>query len=86
MQHPGWKCNSYIRIDDFADFIFVSKLPYINEATKSGKWLMWELRPQSFEMSGKVHGFIGFGNIGRETAKKSKADLLKRCNTTHKEE
>lgn len=47
---------------------------------------MWELRPQSFEMSGKVHGFIGFGNIGRETAKKSKADLLKRCNTTHKEE
>lgn len=49
------------------------KILIANEATKSGRWLMWELRSTSFEMSGKTHGFIGFGNIGRETAKRSAA-------------
>lgn len=49
------------------------KLPLLNKETKSGKWLMWELRPSSFEMEGKTHGFIGFGNIGREAARRSRA-------------
>ncbi|MFD2924895.1 2-hydroxyacid dehydrogenase [Halobacillus naozhouensis] len=49
------------------------KLPLLNQETKSGKWLMWKLRPSSFEMEGKTHGFIGFGNIGRETARRSRA-------------
>lgn len=49
------------------------KLPYLNGATKSGKWLMWELRLSSYEMQGKAHGIIGLGNIGREVAKRSKA-------------
>lgn len=49
------------------------KINIIDNATKSGEWQMWEHRPSSFEMSGKTHGFIGFGNIGRETAKRSKA-------------
>jgi phosphoglycerate dehydrogenase-like enzyme len=41
------------------------KLPLLNQSTKNGKWLMWELRSSSYEMEGKTHGFIGFGNIGR---------------------
>jgi phosphoglycerate dehydrogenase-like enzyme len=48
-------------------------LPYVNRETKAGKWLMWEVRPTSFELEGKIHGFIGFGMIGREAAKRSKA-------------
>lgn len=49
------------------------KLPLIDRETKAGKWLMWELRPSSYEMEGKVHGFIGFGNIGQEAARRSRA-------------
>lgn len=49
------------------------KINVIDKSTKAGKWEMWEHRPSSFVMSGKKHGFIGFGNIGRETARKSKA-------------
>ncbi|MBZ4653562.1 MAG: glyoxylate reductase [Peptococcaceae bacterium] len=49
------------------------KLNVLDRATKNGEWLMWELRPSSYEMSGKTHGFIGFGNIGKTTAKLSQA-------------
>lgn len=49
------------------------KLPLLNEATKQGKWLMWQWRSSSYEMDGKTHGIVGFGHIGRETAKRSKA-------------
>lgn len=49
------------------------KLVTLNEATKTGSWLMWELRPRSFEMQGKTHGLIGFGNIAKEVAKRSQA-------------
>jgi len=49
------------------------KLNILDKATKNGEWLMWEYRPSSYEMNGKTHGFIGFGNIGRETAKRSQA-------------
>jgi len=48
------------------------KLNVLDRSTKGGQWLMWEYRPESYEMNGKVHGFIGFGNIGRETARRSK--------------
>ena len=44
-----------------------------DKATKSGKWLMWDLRPFVYEMRRKVHGVIGFGNIGREVARLSQA-------------
>ena len=43
----------------------------INNDTKEGKWPLWKYRTKSYEMDGKIHGFIGFGNIGRETAKRS---------------
>jgi len=45
----------------------------IDRQTKEGKWPNWAYRPVSHEMDGKVHGLIGFGNIGKETAKRSRA-------------
>jgi len=49
------------------------KLILLDKATKSGTWLMWELRQSSFELNGKVHGIIGMGNIGKEVARLSNA-------------
>lgn len=49
------------------------KLLILDKATKKGQWLMWELRPFTLELENKVHGFIGFGNIGRKTAQLSQA-------------
>lgn len=45
----------------------------LNAKTKNGDWPSFEYRSSSYEMEGKTHGFIGFGFIGRETAKRSKA-------------
>ena len=49
------------------------KLIHLDAETKAGKWPGGKYRTSSFEMDGKVHGFIGFGNIGRLTARRSKA-------------
>lgn len=49
------------------------RLAALDKATKNGEWLMWDLRPFTYEMRGKVHGIVGFGNIGRETARLSQA-------------
>ncbi|NEU31813.1 3-phosphoglycerate dehydrogenase [bacterium LRH843] len=70
---PGANATGVAELTILLILALYRKLPYVNEATKNGKWLMWELRPSSYEMQGKMHGFIGFGNIGRETAKRSKA-------------
>jgi phosphoglycerate dehydrogenase-like enzyme len=70
---PGANATGVAELTILLILALYRKLPLINKETKNGKWLMWELRPSSFEMEGKTHGFIGFGNIGRETAKRSKA-------------
>ncbi|GAB7387024.1 2-hydroxyacid dehydrogenase [Bacillaceae bacterium] len=70
---PGGNTTGVAELTILLILSLYRKLPFVNEATKKGKWLMWELRPSSFEMKGKTHGFIGFGNIGRETARLSKA-------------
>ncbi|MFB5663240.1 2-hydroxyacid dehydrogenase [Alteribacillus sp. HJP-4] len=49
------------------------KLPVINRETKAGSWPMWRHRTSSFELQGKTHGFIGFGNVGRRVAELSSA-------------
>jgi Lactate dehydrogenase and related dehydrogenases len=49
------------------------KIPLLDRATKDGQWLMWEYRPEMFEMQGKVHGILGMGNVGKEVAKRSVA-------------
>lgn len=49
------------------------KIPFMDQATKAGKWLMWDYRPEMYEMNGKVHAILGMGNVGKEVAKRSKA-------------
>jgi len=40
---------------------------------RAGRWMQWELRPQSFELSGKTLGLVGLGRIGREVARRALA-------------
>ena len=40
---------------------------------RSGRWLQWALRDQSFELCGKTLGLIGLGRIGREVATRARA-------------
>lgn len=49
------------------------RLVDVNADTKAGNWPIWKYRPTSFELDGKTHGVLGFGYIGRETARRSKA-------------
>ncbi len=35
-----------------------------------GNWMQWSLREDSFELSGKTLGLVGFGRIGRAVAKR----------------
>lgn len=49
------------------------KLITLNAAVKRGEWPAWIFRTSSFEMAGKVHGLVGFGNIAREVARRSRA-------------
>ncbi|WP_261131633.1 2-hydroxyacid dehydrogenase [Bacillus sp. Marseille-Q3570] len=70
---PGANSTGVAELTILLILALYRKLPLINMETKNGNWLMWELRPSSYEMEGKTHGFIGFGNIGREAAKRSKA-------------
>ncbi|WP_408007982.1 2-hydroxyacid dehydrogenase [Pseudalkalibacillus sp. A8] len=70
---PGANATGVAELTILLILALYRKLPLINKETKNGNWLMWELRPSSYEMEGKTHGFIGFGNIGREAAKRSKA-------------
>ncbi|MET3698770.1 D-isomer specific 2-hydroxyacid dehydrogenase-like protein [Bacillus oleivorans] len=49
------------------------RLIEMNQATKEGKWYSWNFRSSSYEIYGKTYGLIGMGNIGYETAKRSKA-------------
>lgn len=42
-------------------------------AAREGRWLQWELRATSHEVSGKTLGLVGFGRIGREVARRAAA-------------
>lgn len=70
---PGANSTGVAELTILLILALYRKLTIANQATKDGKWLMWELRPTSFEMERKTHGFLGFGNIGREAARRSKA-------------
>lgn len=70
---PGANATGVAELTILMILALYRKLPLINRTTKSGKWEMWEHRPTSFELEGKTHGLIGFGNIGRQTAKRSHA-------------
>ena len=49
------------------------RLIELNADTKAGNWPLWKYRTTSYEMDGKTHGFLGFGNIGKATAARSRA-------------
>jgi phosphoglycerate dehydrogenase-like enzyme len=40
---------------------------------RQGKWLQWELRPNSFEIAGKTFGILGLGRVGKEVARRARA-------------
>lgn len=46
------------------------RLPFVDRSLRQGRWLKAEVRPFSFQLNRKVVGLIGFGNIGREVAKR----------------
>ena len=49
------------------------KISVLDKRMRKGEWCMWEYRPESYELSGKTHAFIGMGGIGRYAAKLSQA-------------
>jgi D-3-phosphoglycerate dehydrogenase len=49
------------------------KLLRAHRSLVEGEWLVWELRPHSYEICGKQIGLIGFGRIGQEVAKRALA-------------
>jgi phosphoglycerate dehydrogenase-like enzyme len=40
---------------------------------RNGNWMQWELRQNSFELSGKTLGLAGYGRIGRAVAQRAAA-------------
>lgn len=42
-------------------------------SVRAGEWLVWQLRPRSQSLYGRKVGVVGFGRIGRETAKRFRA-------------
>ena len=49
------------------------RLPYVDHALRQGRWLKAEIRAVTYQLNGKTVGLIGFGNIGREVAKRVRA-------------
>jgi phosphoglycerate dehydrogenase-like enzyme len=49
------------------------KLLTANWTLRQGRWLQWELRPQSYDLVGKWLGIVGLGRIGREVAQRGRA-------------
>lgn len=49
------------------------KIVQISNEMYDGKFPMWDYRTQSFEIYGKTTGFVGFGRIAREAAKRLQA-------------
>ena len=43
------------------------------DGVREGRWMQWDLRDCSFELSGKTLGLVGFGRIGREVARRALA-------------
>lgn len=70
---PGANAPAVAELTILLILALYRKLPVLHQSLKRGKWLMWEFRGSSYEMQGKTHGLIGFGQIGQETAKRSRA-------------
>lgn len=70
---PGGNANAVAELTIALILGLYRHLISLDRATKHGEWLMWAKRSCSYEIKGKVHGIIGFGHTGRETARLSRA-------------
>ncbi len=70
---PGANATGVAELSVLLMLALYRKLPILNTSMKVGEWQMWEHRLSSYELEGKTHGLFGFGRIGQETAKRSKA-------------
>ena len=70
---PGGNSTSVAELTILLILALYRRLLTVDAATKRGEWPMWEFRPSSFEMGGKVLGLVGFGNIGQEVARRARA-------------
>ncbi|MEX2540674.1 MAG: 2-hydroxyacid dehydrogenase [Trueperaceae bacterium] len=46
------------------------RTPYVDSSLRSGRWLKTEMRVVNQQLRGKRVGLLGFGNIGRQVARK----------------
>ncbi len=49
------------------------KLIEADASLRRGEWLVWQLRPESYTLHGRMVGIFGLGRIGREVAKRCRA-------------
>ncbi len=70
---PGGNANGVTELTFAYILSLYRHLPALNAGTKNGKWLMFDYRSSSYEIRGKTHGIIGFGNIGKGVARLAKA-------------
>ena len=70
---PGGNARSVAELTILLILALYRKLLALDAATRRGEWPMWELRPTSFEMDGKILGLVGLGNVGREVARRARA-------------
>ncbi|MCM3712578.1 NAD(P)-binding domain-containing protein [Alkalihalobacillus oceani] len=70
---PGANANGVAELSMLMILALYRRLLLLDRETKQGEWPMWKHRLSSYEVSGKVHGLFGFGRIGQETARRSKA-------------
>ena len=54
-------------------FAVMRRVVELSNATKNGKWLMWERRVQSFGLFGRTLGIVGLGRTGMEVARRAVA-------------
>lgn len=70
---PGGNANGVAELTIGLVLNVYRKISALDRETKAGDWSMWKYRSCSYEIKGKTHGIIGFGNIGQSVAKLSRA-------------
>lgn len=70
---PGGNANGVAEMTIGLILDLYHKISLVDRETRAGEWSMWKYRHCSYEMKNKVHGIVGFGNIGKRVAELSKA-------------
>lgn len=70
---PGGNTNGVAEMTIGLILDLYHKISLLDRETRAGDWSMWKYRHCSYEMKNKVHGIVGFGNIGKRVAELSKA-------------